>query len=250
MPTPESVTPVEERLQKILSRAGLTSRRQAEAWIEEGRVEVNGRVVRRLGEKADAQHDDIRVDGQRVRPAGRRVVVALYKPRGVITSLHDPEGRPTVRDLVARVRERVYPVGRLDYHSEGLLLMTNDGELAARLMAPRSHCPKVYEVKVRGNPELETLRRLARGVVLEGRRTLPASVRWLRGQHNAWLEIRLVEGRKNQIRRMLLHAGHPVMKLRRVRIGPLGLGNLRPGEYRVLSEVEVEKLRAGLGDTA
>jgi pseudouridine synthase len=250
MPTPEPVPPVEERLQKILSRAGLASRRQAEAWIEDGRVEVNGRLVRRLGEKADPQRDDIRVDGRRVHPAVRRIVVALYKPRGVITSLHDPQGRTTVRELVARVRERVYPIGRLDYHSEGLLLMTNDGELAARLMAPRSHCAKVYEVKVRGYPEPETLRRLARGVELEGLRTLPASVRWLRGQHNAWLEVRLVEGRKNQIRKMLLHAGHPVMKLRRVRIGPLGLGNLRPGEFRVLSEAEVERLWADLRDTA
>lgn len=241
---------MQERLQKILSRAGLASRREAERWILEGRIVVNSEAVTELGARADSERDDIRVDGRRVRPQRRRLVVALYKPRGVITSMRDPEGRPTVRELVARVHERVYPVGRLDFHSEGLLLLTNDGDLAARLMAPRSRCPKVYEVKVRGNPQAEVLRRLARGIVLEGRRTLPARIRPMHGEHNAWLEVELVEGRKNQIREMFRRAGHPVMKLRRVRIGPLGLGGLRPGEYRVLSEGEVRRLREGLGESA
>ncbi len=233
-----------ERLQKLLSRAGVTSRRQAERWILEGRVTLNGEVVARLGVKADPDSDDIRVDGARLRSARRRLVVALNKPRGVVTTLSDPEGRPTVKDLVARIRERIYPVGRLDYHSEGLLLLTNDGELAARLMAPRSHCPKVYEVKVRGVPAGETLHKLERGVILEGRRTLPARIRLLRGSHNAWLEVRLVEGRKNQIREMFRRAGHPVVKLRRVRIGGLALGRLKPGEYRVLTQPEIERLES------
>jgi len=239
-----------ERLQKILSRAGLASRREAERWIEEGRVEVNGRQVRRMGEAADPERDEVRVDGRRVRPYRRRLVVALNKPRGVITSMRDPQGRPTVRDLLKRVRERLYPVGRLDYHSEGLLLMTNDGDLAAHLMAPRSHCPKVYEVKVRGIPTDEVLKRLSSGIVLRGRRTLPARLQYLKGRQNAWLEVRLVEGRKNQIREMLKRVGHPVLKLRRVRIGSVGLGSLRPGSYRILTDREVRHLRDTLRETA
>ena len=241
---------MQERLQKILSRAGLASRREAERWIAEGRVELNGLVVSRPGEKADPQRDDIRVDGKKLREARHPIVVALYKPRGVITTLSDPQGRPTVKDLVRRVRERIYPVGRLDYQSEGLLLLTNDGDLAARLMAPRSHCPKVYEVKVRGVPEARALARLARGVVIEGRRTLPARIQRMGGLRNQWIEVRLVEGRKNQIREMFARIGHPVAKLRRVRIGPLGLGNLKPGEYRVLSQPEIERLRQGLRQTS
>jgi pseudouridine synthase len=241
---------VRERLQKILSRAGLTSRRSAERWILEGRVQVNGHRVERLGEKADPRSDDIRVDGRPLRLPGRRLVVALYKPRGVVTTLSDPQGRPTVRDLLGGIRERVYPVGRLDYHSEGLLLLTNDGDLAAELMAPRSHTPKVYQVKVRGVPGPETLQRLARGVVLEGRRTLPARMRLLRGEQNAWVEVRLIEGRRNQIREMFKRVGHPVSKLRRVRIGALGLGSLRPGEHRVLTDTEVELLRRGRPESA
>jgi 23S rRNA pseudouridine2605 synthase len=241
---------VRERLQKVLSQAGVTSRRSAERWILEGRVQVNGHRVARLGEKADPRTDDIRVDGRRLRLPGRRLVVALYKPRGVVTTLSDPQGRPTVRDLVAGVRERVYPVGRLDYHSEGLLLLTNDGDLAAELLSPRSHTPKVYEVKVRGVPEPHTLRRLANGIVLEGRRTLPARLRLLRGEHNAWIEVRLIEGRRNQIREMFRRVGHPVSKLRRVRIGALELGRLRPGEYRILAPAEVELLRRGRPESA
>jgi pseudouridine synthase len=241
---------VRERLQKILSRAGVTSRRSAERWILEGRVVVNGHRIERLGEKADPRTDDIRVDGRRLKLPGRRLVVALYKPRGVVTTLSDPQGRPTVRELVAAIRERIYPVGRLDFHSEGLLLLTNDGDLAAELMSPRSHTPKVYEVKVRGVPTSETLRRLARGVVLEGRRTLPARLRLLRGEQNAWVEVRLIEGRKNQIREMFKRAGHPVSKLRRVRIGALGLGRLRPGEHRILSADEVDLLRGGRPESA
>jgi pseudouridine synthase len=241
---------VQERLQKILSNAGITSRRDAERWILDGRVSVNGHRIEKLGEKADPERDDIRVDGRPLRPRARRLVVALYKPRGVVTTLSDPQGRPTVRELVSRIRERIYPVGRLDYHSEGLLLLTNDGDLAARLMAPGSHCPKVYMVKVRGVPTRETLAKLARGIVLEGRRTLPARFHHLRGGQNAWLEIRLVEGRRNQIREVMRRVGHPVLKLKRVKIGPLGLGELRPGEYRVLSAEEVAKLSEQLRETA
>lgn len=247
---PETAAMARERLQKILSRAGLASRREAERWIEEGRVELNGRRVRRMGETADLEHDDLRVDGRRVRPQRRRLVVALNKPQGVITSMRDPQGRPTVRDLLTKVRERLYPVGRLDYSSEGLLLMTNDGDLAAHLMAPRSHCPKVYEVKVRGVPEDPALKRLSQGIVLQGRRTLPARIRFLKGHQNSWLEVRLIEGRKNQIREMFRRVGHPVLKLRRVRIGSLALGRLRPGDYRILTQKEVRHLRDSLLESA
>ncbi|MEE9219563.1 MAG: pseudouridine synthase [Acidobacteriota bacterium] len=233
------------RLQKIVSQAGLTSRREAERWIREGRIEVNGHVIHDMGVRVDPERALILVDGRRLpRPRGR-LVVALYKPRGVITSMRDPQGRTTVRDLLKRMRERLYPVGRLDYQSEGLLLMTNDGDLAARLMAPRHACPKVYEVKVRGKPAQSLLDRLRQGIHLRGRRTLPAEIERLRGRQNSWLRVQIVEGRKNQIREMFQRIGHPVQKLRRVRIGSLGLGKLRPGEYRVLSEREIERLRAG-----
>lgn len=235
-----------ERLQKILSAAGVASRRAAERLIAEGRVSLNGQIVRALGSKADADRDDIRVDGRRIRPAGRKRYILLNKPRGYVTTRSDPQGRPTVMDLIPGVAEYVYPVGRLDYDSEGLLILTNDGDLAARLMHPRHEVPRVYEVRVRGVPDARVLRRLAAGVVLEGRRTAPAVCRLLGawGQE-ALIELAIHEGRSRQVRKMCEAVGHPVVRLRRVRIGPIDDRRLRPGRFRELTMREVRALKMG-----
>lgn len=231
------------RLQKVLAGAGVASRRAAERLILEGRVEVNGRTVREMGVRVDPQADAIRVDGRRlaIRPAVP-TYFALHKPRGVVTTLADPEGRPTVKDLLPRVRARLFPVGRLDYDSEGLLLLTDDGALARDLMHPRTGVPKTYLAKVRGRPSPEALDRLERGIVLDGRRTLPARARIVRDAVNAWVEVRIVEGRNRQVRRMLEVVGHPVQRLRRTGYGGVLLGSLSPGESRRLTPAEVDRL--------
>jgi 23S rRNA pseudouridine2605 synthase len=236
----------EERLQKILSRAGVSSRRQAERLIKEGRVAVNGAVVTELGSKADLERDHVKVDGRLVHAASRMVYVALNKPRETMTTVSDPEGRATVMDLIPRVKERVYPVGRLDYLSEGLLLLTNDGDLANAMMSAATHLPKSYVVKVNGTLTSEQEQNFRTGVPLLGRRTLPAGLKLIHKAVNSWYEIRLFEGRNNQIRLMFKHFGRLVEKLRRVRIGPLELGSLKPGEYRYLDSAEVEKLKHAL----
>jgi 23S rRNA pseudouridine2605 synthase len=233
-----------ERLQKVLAHAGLASRRAAETLITEGRVTVNGRVVTKLGTQVDPERDAIRVDGARVRSRPQEpLYLALHKPRGVVTTLSDPEGRPTVRDYLHGVKARVYPVGRLDYASEGLLLLTNDGALARDLMHPSRGVPKTYLAKVRGVPGPDALERLAAGIRLEGRRTLPARARVVEGGPNAWVEITVVEGRKHQVRNMLEAVGHPVQRLRRIRYGGVELGDLRPGRLRALHPAEVARLR-------
>lgn len=199
------------------------------------------------GAKADPRRDRITVDGRPL-PAPPRVYVLLHKPRGVVTTLADPQGRPTVRDLVPRLRQRVFPVGRLDFHSSGLVLLTNDGALAARLMHPRHGVRKRYLVKVKGEPSAEALARLERGVRLPEGRTAPATVRVVRAQDGkTWLEIGIAEGRKHEVRRMCLAVGHPVEKLRRVALGPLELGKLPPGAARDLTEAEVRALRRAVG---
>jgi pseudouridine synthase len=236
-----------ERLQKVLAHAGVASRRAAERLIVEGRVTVNGRVVSELGTRVDAEHDAIKVDGKRLRAVPHvRTHLVLNKPRGCVTTLSDPQGRPTIRDLIAGVKVRVYPVGRLDFHSEGLLLVTDDGELARDLMDPRCRVPKTYHVKIQGRPAEASLERLRRGVLLDGRRTLPATVKILRPGQNPWLEISIVEGRNRQIRRMCLAVGHRVAKLRRVRFGPVEIGRLAPGEHRPLSADELESLHRAI----
>lgn len=232
-----------ERLQKIIASAGLASRREAEAWIRDGRVSVNGRVVTELGTRADLHRDIVRVDGRRLTRPERRVAILLNKPRGFLSTCSDPDKRPTVLDLVRRVRERIYPVGRLDFNSEGLLILTNDGDLALAVTHPRNRCRKVYRVKVRGIPPEEVLRRVGSGVVLEGRRTLPATVTRVRSEKNAWLEITLTEGRKNQIREVFQRVGYPVLKLKRIAIGGIGDRGLAPGEWRSLTEEEVRRLK-------
>jgi 23S rRNA pseudouridine2605 synthase len=238
-----------DRLQKILSAAGIASRRAAEEYIRQGRVSVNGRTVTELGTRADPETDDIRVDGRRVRPAGRRVYILLNKPRGYITSRSDPQRRPTVIDLLEKggVREYVYPVGRLDYDSEGLLLLTSDGELAARLTHPSHEVEREYQVHVRGRPDRHSLERLERGVMIDGRRTAPAHVRLRRtfespGGEQAVLSLVIHEGRKRQVRKMCEAIGHPVVRLRRVRIGPIADDRLEPGEFRELTPREVAAL--------
>ncbi len=233
----------EERLQKILSQAGVASRRQAEKIMLEGRVTVNGSVVSELGSKADLETDHIKVDGKLLRPPKTLVYIVLNKPNNTMTTVSDPEGRETVMDCLRGVKERVYPVGRLDYHSEGLLLLTNDGEMANAIMSSHSHLPKTYVVKVTGLLTGDQEQEFRNGIPVMGRRTLPAGLRLIRNAANPWYEIRLTEGRNNQIRVMFKHLGKLVEKLKRVRIGPLELGALKTGEFRYLSADEVEKLR-------
>ena len=236
------------RLQKILSAAGIASRRAAERLMQDGRVTVNGRVVTKLGTHATPGIDDVRVDGRRVGHGQRRRYLLVNKPRGYVTTRHDPQRRRTVLDLIPRVREYVYPVGRLDYDSEGLLLLTNDRELAARLTHPRHALDRVYEAVVQGVPSAVQLRRLASGVSVGGERTAPATVRLLGGhrrrrEEQARVQITLREGRNRQVRRMLEHIGHPVVRLRRTHIGPLHVRGLKLGDHRELSRDEVDALR-------
>ena len=233
----------EERLQKILSRAGVTSRRKAETLIVEGRVTVNGTAVTELGSKADLERDHIKVDGKLLHAPRRMVYIALNKPVNFMTTVSDPEGRPTVMELIHGLKERVFPVGRLDYHSEGLLLFTNDGEFANGLTSASSNIPKTYLVKVNGLLTSEQEEQFRHGVPMEGRMTAPAGLKMIRRAVNPWYEVRLVEGRKNQIRVMFKHFGRLVEKLKRVKIGFLELGPLKPGSFRHLSPEEIERFR-------
>jgi pseudouridine synthase len=237
------------RLQKLLSTAGISSRRAAEALILAGRVSVNGRLVTELGTKADPESDEVRVDGRRVESAPRRRYILLYKPRGYVTTRRDPQGRPTVLDLICGVQDYIFPVGRLDFDSEGLLLLTNDGDLAARLTHPRHGVEREYEARVRGVPDRRALDRLSRGVVLDGRRTAPARVARVRAfktahDAQALLRVTICEGRYRQVRRMCEAVGHPVVSLRRVRIGPISDARLKPGRSRDLTPHEVARLTA------
>ena len=240
----------EERLQKIISQAGVTSRRQAEKYIAEGRVIVNGQIVTELGTKADLERDHIKVDGRLLHAPKHQVYLALHKPNNTVTTVSDPQHRATVMDLVRGVKERVYPVGRLDYHSEGLLLLTNDGDLANAVTSSRTHLAKTYLVKVNGALSPEQEQKFRQGVPLSGRRTLPAGLKLIHDAVNPWYEVRLYEGRNNQIRMMFKHFGRLVEKLRRVRIGPLELGTLKPGQFRHLSTEELQKLKRALHTAA
>jgi 23S rRNA pseudouridine2605 synthase len=268
-----------ERLQKIIAAAGIASRRKAEQIIASGLVEVNGQIVTELGSKADLEHDHIRVNGKLLRGAEQHVYLLMNKPKGYVTTVSDPERRPTVMDLLRGIRTRVYPVGRLDYGSEGLLLLTNDGDLAHLLMKAASHVPKVYLVKVAGTPDEAGLQKLRRGLMIpeakmratsreqranktEGTppplrirrtargnprvRTAPAKIRMIRESENPWYEITLTEGKNRQLRKMFEEIGHHVEKIKRVRYGPLAL-DVPPGEFRRLSFAEVEKLKASAG---
>jgi 23S rRNA pseudouridine2605 synthase len=237
-----------ERLQKILSAAGVASRRLSEELIAQGRVSVNGKTVTELGTKADPSVDEIKVDGRRIKGEQRRRYILLNKPRGYITTRSDPQGRPTVMDLMRGVKEYVYPVGRLDYDSEGLLILTNDGDLAARLTHPRHEVEKVYEARVKGVPDEHALERLAKGVTIAGRRTSPAKLRasepFVKGSgEQTVIQITIHEGRQRQVREMFDSVGHPVVRLKRVRIGTLEDKDIPPGHWRDLTPGEIAKLQ-------
>ncbi|ACA59707.1 pseudouridine synthase [Candidatus Desulforudis audaxviator] len=231
------------RLQKYLAEAGIASRRASEELILAGRVRVNGEVVRELGTTVDSSRDRVEVDGQKIRPEPK-IYVLLYKPRGYVTTARDPQGRRKVTDLVAGAGGRVFPVGRLDYDSEGLLLLTNDGELAYRLTHPRFHVPKTYHVVLDRSPGPAALRAIARGVELDDGLTAPAGVRLVRRDgREALVEMTIHEGRKRQVRRMWAALGFEVQRLKRVRMAGLELGGLEPGRWRHLRTTEVRELR-------
>ena len=256
-----------ERLQKIIAAAGVASRRKAEELITQGRVSVNGHTVTELGSKADLTTDHIKVDGKLLRGAERHIYLLLNKPKGYVTTVSDPEGRPTVMDLVKNVGARIYPVGRLDWSSEGLLLMTNDGDLASRLTRAASHVQKTYLVKIAGRATEEDIGKLRRGVrigarsfdrktgELKARRdmeqvfTAPAQIRLTKDAANPWYEVTLIEGKNRQIRRMFEEIGHHVEKIKRVRYGPLTL-DVEPGESRELAPQEVAALRKSVREPA
>jgi 23S rRNA pseudouridine2605 synthase len=252
----------QERLQKIIAAAGVTSRRKAEELITAGRVSVNDRVVTELGAKADPDVDRIRVNGRPIRATEQKLYFLLNKPKGYVSTASDPQGRPTVVDLVHGIGARLYPIGRLDYHSEGLLLLTNDGEFAQQMTHASFAIPKTYLVKISGRPTEEALRKLRSGIVIGGEararagksarhagtramkpvRTAPARITLVRDAPNPWYEVTLVEGRNRQIHRMFERVGHFVEKIKRVRFGPLEL-NVEPGRHRPLSAAEVKRLK-------
>jgi len=237
-----------ERLQKIMAECGVASRRKSEEFIAARRVTVNGQIVTEPGTKADPDIDTICVDGK---PLSRRqpfLYFVLYKPKGYVTTASDPQGRPTVMDLMKGVAERVYPVGRLDYASEGLLLMTNDGALAQKLTKAGSHVPKTYLVKISGKPDEKTLDRLRAGIDItldDGRKvmTSPTKIRLVEDAANPWYEMVLIEGRNRQIRRMFDRVGFQVEKIKRVKFGHLAL-DVPPGKFRPLGGKEIEQLKA------
>jgi 23S rRNA pseudouridine2605 synthase len=232
-----------ERLQKLLAHAGVASRRHAEQLMLEGRVMVNGSVVTELGTKADPARDHIKVDGKRVGAPERLVYLAMNKPKDCMSTVMDPEGRATVMDFLHGVKARVYPVGRLDYASEGLLLLTNDGEFAKRITSPASHVTKTYLVKTNGQLSADQEEKFREGVPLSGKKTAPAGLKLTQRAENPWYEVRLIEGRQNQIRLMFKHFGRLVEKLKRVRIGFLDLGPLQSGKFRHLTPAEVARFR-------
>jgi 23S rRNA pseudouridine2605 synthase len=235
------------RLQKAMADAGVASRRAAETMIRQGRVTVNGRVIREMGVKIDPDHDHIKVDGRHLKPAAPKAYVMLNKPKEVVTTLKatEEDDRPIVQEFLHGVKQRMFPVGRLDYDTEGLLLLTNDGELAQKLLHPRYHVSKTYLTKVKGKLTDDEIRQLERGVRLDDGITAPAHVKKIRkAEENSWIELTIYEGRTHQVKRMLEAVGHPVLKLKRERFGPLTLGNLSPGDYRFLTDPEILRLKA------
>jgi 23S rRNA pseudouridine2605 synthase len=238
---------MEVRLQKAMADAGVASRRAAEVMIGQGRVTVNGRVIREMGMKIDPERDHIKVDGRHLKPAAPKAYVILNKPKDVVTTLKAPEedDRRIVLEFLHGVKQRVFPVGRLDYDTEGLLLLTNDGDLAQKLLHPRYHVPKTYLIKVKGVLTDDEIRQLQRGVRLDDGITAPAQVKKIRkAEENSWIELTIYEGRTHQVKRMLEAVGHAVLKLKRERFGPLTLGSLPTGAYRFLTDPEILRLKA------
>jgi 23S rRNA pseudouridine2605 synthase len=234
---------MEQRLQKILAQMGIASRRKAEDLIFEGRITVNGRIAT-IGTKADLSKDHIKVNGKLLIRPEPKVYIIFNKPQNVVTTLYDPEERPTIKDFLKDVKYKVFPVGRLDYDSEGLILLTNDGDFANKVLHPSKKISKTYLVKVKGVPEGKEFDKLRKGVMLEDGRTAPAKVKMIRKTKlNSWLEITIHEGKKRQVRRMLEEVGHPVLKLRRIRIDGIALGDLEMGKYRYLSVEEINKIK-------
>jgi len=233
---------MEQRIQKIIAEMGISSRRKAEEMVMEGRVTVNGKTAV-IGMKADPLMDHIKVDGKLLVEPEKKVYFIFNKPRGVVTSLNDAEGRPTVHDFLKGIRQRVFPVGRLDYDSEGMLFLTNDGEFAHAVLHPSKKIPKTYLVKVKGVLEENDIEKLKTGIRLDRTLTAPAHVRRLRKtENNSWVEMTIYEGKKRQIRRMLERVGHPVMRLMRIRINGLDMGALKPGAYRKMTHEEMKEI--------
>jgi pseudouridine synthase len=241
--TPRPIRPGEERLQKILAAAGIASRRACETLILEGAVQVNGKTITELGTRADPRRDEITVNLQPIEREAP-VYIIMNKPKGYVTTVKDEKGRPTVMALIKGVDARLYPVGRLDFNSEGLLLMTNDGALAQVLMGPEHEVPKVYLVKVHRNLTPELIKEFEEGFLLSGRRLKPCHIEVAEKGDNPWLKVTLTEGKNQQIRRMFAAVGHPVSKLRRVQFGPLADPYLKPGTWRYLSPQEIAAIKS------
>ncbi|MGI6225260.1 MAG: pseudouridine synthase [Peptococcales bacterium] len=233
-----------ERLHKFLAHAGIGSRRSCEELILEGRVKVNGLIITTLGTKVDPTKDIIEIDNKKINKKEEMIYVVLHKPDGYVTTSKDPQGRPTVLDLTKGIKQRIYPVGRLDYATEGLLLLTNDGEFAYRLTHPKYQVKKVYQALVKGTPNERSLDQLRKGVLLEDGFTQPAKVKFLNSNNeNTLLEIIISEGKNRQVRRMCKAINHPVLNLKRVQIGSLSLGSLPKGKFRLLTNYELKKLK-------
>ena len=234
---------MQERLQKIIAAAGVSSRRVAEQMILQGRVTVNDGIIMQLGAKADIEADEIRVDGKLILPEMSKVYLMLHKPRGYVTTLHDPEGRAVVTDLLSGISERIFPVGRLDYNSEGLLLLTNDGDFSQRVQHPRFKIPKTYMVKIEGNLTKNEVRALSEGIRLPDGNFKPESLQIERiNRKSSWLVLTIAEGRNRLIRRGLESLGHPVVRLIRMAIADISLGNMKTGTFRHLTKKEVKHL--------
>ena len=234
---------MQERLQKVLARAGIASRRKAEELIRQGKVRVDGKVVSEMGTRVDPENQRIECDGVQVISEERKVYILLNKPAGYLSTVDDPQGRPIVTDLLAGVNERVYPVGRLDFDTEGALLLTNDGEMAQKVLHPSHEVNKTYVAEVKGNPHKKELAALSRGIVLEGRKTWPAAIEVIEaGPRSSSIKITIHEGRKRQVRKMFEAIGHPVVKLKRLAYGKLELGNLDAGKFRFLNKNEIKSI--------
>jgi len=234
---------MQQRLQKILAKAGIASRRKAEELIKEGKVRVDGKVVTEMGTKVDPDAQDIECDGIHVAAREKKIYILLHKPAGFLSTVHDPQGRPIVTDLLPQVKERVYPVGRLDLDTEGALLLSNDGELAQKILHPSHEVNKTYVAKVKGKPNTKKLAALSRGITIEGRKTWPADIEVLQTKPQATtIKIIIHEGRKGQVRKMFDAVGHTVLQLKRTAYGQLELGDLRPGKYRFLSPEDIKMI--------
>lgn len=230
------------RINKVIADAGIASRREADRLIKAGEVTVNGQVMMEPGLKVDLSADHIKVKGKLVKPVSRRIYILLNKPKGYVTTTNDPQGRPTVLDLVQKVKGRVFPVGRLDFQSEGLLILTNDGEFAQRVMRPQEKIRKIYDVKIRGQINENLKKRLEYGIDVEGEKMHLDRVDIIKSSNNTWLRVTLTEGKNRQIRKVFDAVQHPAVKIKRIQIGNLKAPNLRPGEYILLEDHHLKKI--------